>query len=491
MRIFVAQLDTETNTFVAASTGWEEFAQYGIYYADASVRAPQGVGALLRFLRNLIESDGNEMVESVCAFAQPSGRTVRLVYESLRDRILSDLRAAMPVQAVQMILHGAMVADGYDDCEGDLLSRVRAIVGPDVPVGAQLDLHCHFTELKRTSADVIVALKEYPHIDAEHRARELCQILLSMALGHVRPTMAAFDCRMVGLWHTTREPMRSFVNRLQSFEGHDGVLSISLGHGFPWGDVPESGARLWVVTDDDPKRAALLCERLGFEFWNLREQTAIQWLSVDAAIDLAFAADAGPTVIADVADNPGGGAPGDSTFILQRMLERRKGDAVLGAFWDPAAVQACSDAGIGAVIKLRVGGHCGAVSGSPVDIQVVVRALAADHVQTGLGFKDRLGAAVWVEGPGNLHLVLASVRTQVLGTDAFTALGLTLEDKKLIVVKSTQHFHAQFAPIARQVLYVATPGALTPDFADIPYRVRDTNYWPRVADPHGLTTNAR
>jgi microcystin degradation protein MlrC len=248
---------------------------------------------------------------------------------------------------------------------------------------------------------------------------------------------------------------------------------------------------LWVVTDDDPKRAALLCERLGFEFWNLREQTAIQWLSVDAAIDLAFAADAGPAVIADVADNPGGGAPGDSTFILQRLLERRKGDAVLGAFWDPAAVQACSDAGIGAVIKLRVGGHCGAVSGSPVDIQVVVRALAPDHVQTGLGFKDRLGAAVWVEGPGNLHLVLASVRTQVLGTDAFTALGLTLEDKKLIVVKSTQHFHAQFAPIARQVLYVATPGALTPDFADIPYRVRDTNYWPRVADPHGLTTNAR
>jgi microcystin degradation protein MlrC len=324
----------------------------------------------------------------------------------------------------------------------------------------------------------------------EARARELYRILVDTALGRARPTTAVFDCKMVGLWYTTEEPMKSFVERLRSFEGRDGVLSVSLGHGFPWGDVPESGARLWVVTNDDPERAAALSKQLGREFWDLREQTTTRWLEIDAALDLALSEVGGPVVMADIADNPGGGAPGDSTFILRRLLERGVGAAVVGVIWDPDAVRVCTQAGPGAVIPLRVGGKSGVVSGDPVELQVTVRATAVDHSQTGLGFSEPLGAAAWVEAAGGLHLVLASVRTQVLGTDAFTGLGLTLADKKLIVVKSTQHFHAQFAPLASRVVYVSTPGALSPDFANIPYRVRDLNYWPRVADPHRLFSHA-
>lgn len=356
MKFFIAQLATETNTFSPTPTGYGAFEECGIYRGDGSTKAPDSTGAVLHAFRALMEADGHEVAEGLCALAEPSGRTVRAVYEDLRDQLLADLRAAMPVDAVQLMLHGAMVADGYDDCEGDVLARVRAIVGPDIPVGAELDLHCHFTELMRTSADVLVAVKEYPHTDIAERARELYRILVDMHAGRVRPTTAVFDCRMVGTWQTTREPMAGFVRRMQSFEGRDGVLSVSLGHGFPWGDVADGGARLWVVTNDDPARAAALAEQLAHEFWALREQVGAPVMALDAALDQVVAQASGPLVLADMADNPGGGAPGDSTFVLRRILERGIGNVALGAFWDLGAIHICRDAGVGATLDLRVGG---------------------------------------------------------------------------------------------------------------------------------------
>jgi len=497
MRLFIAHLATETNTFAAAPTGLGAFEEIGIHHGDGSVRDPEGAGAFLRFLRGLAEADGHQVVESLCTLAQPGGRTVNHVYERLRDSILADLRAAMPVDAVQLLLHGAMAAEGCDDCEGDLAAHIRAIVGPGVPIGLELDLHCHFTALMQHSADVIVAFKEYPHIDTDERGRELYRILAATAAGRVRPVTAVFDCKMVGLWHTTREPMQGFVRQMAAAESEPGVLSVSLGHGFPWGDVPEAGAKLWVVTDNDPALARAVAGRLGATFWSLRERIGAQVIGVDTALDLALemsldmAPDAaqadlgaGPVVLADVADNPGGGAAGDATFILRRLVERGIGNAVVGALWDLGAVHICKSAGVGARLDLRIGGKCGPASGRPLDLHVTVRAIVPDHSQGALGTRERLGDCVWVEAGNGLHIVLASIRTQTYGTDAFTGMGLTLADKALVVVKSTQHFHAAFAPIARQVLYVSTPGAMDFDFAAIPYRRRALDYWPRVANPH-------
>jgi len=488
MRFFIAHLATETNTFAAAPTGLGDFEETGIFRGDASRRDPQGAGAFLRYLRELVEGDGGEVVESLCTLAQPGGRTVRHVYEALRDAILADLRAAMPVDAVQLLLHGAMAADGYDDCEGDLAAQIRALVGPGVPIGLELDLHCHFTELMRRSADAIVAFKEYPHTDTDERGRELYRILKDAALGRVRPVTAVFDCKMVGLWHTTREPMAGFVRRMQAAEAEPGVLSVSLGHGFPWGDVPEAGAKLWVVTDNDPALAGSLAQALGREFWALRERIGAEVCDIDAALDAALASNAGsgPAVLADVADNPGGGAPGDSTFILRRLVERRVANAAIGALWDLGAVHACKSAGVGARMALRIGGKCGPASGLPLDLEVTVRAIVLEHSQSALGARERLGDCAWVEAEHGLHIMLSSIRTQTYGADAFTGAGITLADKAVVVVKSTQHFHAEFAPLARTVLYVSTPGAMSFDFAALPCRLRAPDYWPRVPDPHGF-----
>ncbi len=487
MKFFIAQFATETNTFAFAPTGYGAWAENRIYRGNGSIVDAEGEGFILAALRAQIEGEGDEVVESLCASAQPNGPTVRAVYEDLRGRILDDLRAALPVDGVVLALHGAMVADGYDDCEGDLLARVREIVGPSVPVGAELDLHCHFTELMRTSADAIVAFKEYPHVDGVARALELHRIIRDAAHGRVRPTISVYDCRMVGIWHTTREPMMSFVARMQSFEGNDRVLSVSLGHGFPWGDVPEAGAKIWVVTDGDPDGGARLARQLSSEFWELREYTRAETLEANEAIDAALA-DEGTTVMADVADNPGGGAPGDSTFLLRALLERGVGNVAIGGFWDLGAVAICRDAGVGAVLNLRVGGKCGPASGDPIDVRVTVRAVVEGHSQAGLGGgRSQLGTSVWVEAANGFDILLCSIRSQLFWPDAFTGVGIDLTGKRVIAVKSTQHFYAGFAPLAARVVYVQTAGAISQDFAAIPYQIRDTNYWPRVENPFEST----
>ncbi|HET8883460.1 MAG TPA: M81 family metallopeptidase [Solimonas sp.] len=488
MKIFAATLATETNTFTAVPTSKIDFESNGFYRGDGGTRGADGIGVYHAELRKLAAQDGHTVVESISAFAQPAGTTLRAVYEEYRAMILDDLRAALPVDAVQLILHGAMVAQGYDDCEGDLCAAVREIVGPDVPIGMELDLHCHFTELMRRSADFIICYKEYPHIDGLDRLRELYALTMRQAAGEIRAVTEVHDCRMLGMWHTTKEPMKSFVARMQALEGKDGVLSVSLGHGFPRGDVADVGARLWVITDNDAPKAAALARRLGEEFWALRDRSSQPLLSVDEAVARAKACMSkplagGPLVLADTGDNPGGGAMGDSNVLLRAMLDAGVGDFAIGSYWDLGAVALCRSAGVGATLDLRIGGKCGPLSGDPVDLRVTVRAIVDDHAQFGLGTRYPLGTGVWVQTGNGIDIALITHRAQVLATGAFEGLGIELARKKVVVVKSSQHFYATFSPIAGDVQWVATPGSTAQDFRNVPFTKRDGNYWPRVENP--------
>jgi len=479
MKIHIAGIATETNTFASTPTGraaWEVDHGNG---RTAEAQRWHGAG------RRLAAREGHEVHFGLLASAQPGGITTRAAYETLRDELLTHLKAALPVDAVLLVLHGAMVAEGYPDAEGDLIQQVRALVGSRVPIGVELDLHCHFTAQMQREADVLIAYKEYPHTDIVERFEELWALTLATAQGRVKPVTAVHDCRMVGFWHTTREPMRSFVARMKALEQQPGVLSVSFGHGFPWGDVPEAGAKVWVVTDGDEALAAQIARDLGRDIWTLRHQTPARQSSIAQAMDRLAAHDGDrPLVLADIADNAGGGAGSDATFILRALVERGIGQVALAPFWDLGALQVCSEAGVGARLSLRVGGKLGPLSGDPVDLQVTVRALVEEHWQTGLsGHPAPCGRSAWVSTDDGIHLVLISLRQQALGTELFTGLGIDLTALRGIVVKSSQHFHAAFAPLASEVLYVASPGLLDTDFAHLPYRQRSLNHWPRVEQP--------
>jgi len=480
----MATLSTETNTFSPIPTGHTAFREREFFRNDGSRQPPRLGNIPLHEWRRLGEADGHEVVESISTFAQPAGLTLKTVYEDLRGLVLSDLKAAMPVDVVLLNLHGAMVAHGYDDCEGDLIHHVRQIVGPDVTIGVELDLHCHLTELMRTSADVIVIYKEYPHTDIADRARDLYPLCIRTQKGEIAPVMAYYDCRMISMWRTPEEPMRTFVAKMSALEGKDGILSVSFGHGFPWADVADVGAKMLVVADNDMGKAQKLARDLGQEIWAMRMATHKVHDTVDQAIDHSLTAHAkGPIVLADVADNAGAGAPSDSTFVLRRLVQRKVRDVATGLYWDPVAVQMCQEAGVGATFDLRIGGKTGAASGDPIDLRVTVRALSDDHTQEGLSKgRARLGPSAYVEADG-IHIILISIRQQTFAPDGFTGLGCTLHDKKMVVVKSIQHFYACFAPVAAEIRYIAADGAVPPDFAAIPYTKLATPFWPRVEDP--------
>jgi microcystin degradation protein MlrC len=482
MKVFIACLGTETNTFSPMPTGAETFAETMVFHGDATQHTENLFSGPLTVWRRAAEARQAQVVESLAAFAQPAGITIRKVYEGFREEILDDLKAALPVDIVLINMHGAMVADGYDDCEGDILERVRAIAGPDAAIGAELDLHCSITQKMTANADALVTFKEYPHTDSNERAAELFDILLAKAQGTANPVIATWDCRMINMWRTPVEPMASFVREMQAQEGRDGILSVSFAHGFPWGDVPDATAKMVVIADGDAGKAAEVAERFGRRIWDLRHETANPHLSIDEALDRALAADTGPVVLADVSDNAGGGAPSDSTFILRRILDRGIDNVATGLYWDPVAVRFCIEAGEGATFDLRIGGKCGASSGDPVDLKVTVKKIVKSAQQTFASGKARMGDAVWVQARG-IDLVLNAVRTQTFNPDAFTQFGIDLAAKKIVVVKSTQHFYAGFEPVATEILYVAAPGAITPDFASIPFEKLTAPYWPRVEDP--------
>jgi microcystin degradation protein MlrC len=484
MKVFTAALGTETNTFAALPTGMQNFRETCLFRGGSYGGQPPPFGAPLAVWRRRAEARGWAVVESLCAFAQPAGLTVRKVYEDFRDEILGDLRQAMPLDMVLVSLHGAMVADGYDDCEGDLLQRIRAVVGSQVPVGAELDLHCHVTPAMLANATALVLFKEYPHIDAADRADELFTLIADAATGKTRPVMALWDCRMIGVFHTTRQPMRGFVDKLTAEEGKDGVLSLSFVHGFPWGDVAEMGAGMLAVTDGDATQAARLAASLGREIYDIREAAQPTYLSLDAALDRAVRHNNRPVILADVSDNAGGGAASDSTFMLEAMLKRGIREAALGMIWDPIAVQLAFEVGEGASLDLRLGGKMGPASGAPLDVRARVLQLGRDVKTSGMarGSVQSIGDAAALEIDG-IQVVVNTIRGQCLSRDSFAELGIDIARQKIVVVKSMQHFHASFAPAAADVLYVAAPGALTPDFTRLPYRKIDRRKWPLVADP--------
>jgi microcystin degradation protein MlrC len=482
MKVFIAGFDTETNTFAPIPTGYQSFADCFLAHGDATRQDANYCSAQLVAWRRRAEARGWSVVESLCTFAEPGGRIVRPAYEALRDELLDDLRRAMPVDAVILALHGAMAAEGYDDCEGDILGRIRAVVGERVPIGAELDLHCHLTEAMVRNATVLVAYKEYPHVDIAERAEDLFTLVADAAEGRTRPVMSMFDCRMIGTFRPTEQPMRGFVDRMYALEGRDGVLSVSLGHSFPWADVADVGVKTLVVTDGDRAKGAALARSLGEEIFGLREAARPAFLSMDEALDRALAIDGRPVVIADVSDNSGGGAPGDSTFFIKRLRERGITSVASGYYWDPIAVRFCMEAGVGASFALRIGGKCGVASGDPIDLVVTVRGLAEHLTQRFGAAPNNMGAAAWVSAEG-LDLVLITQRTQAFHPEGMSKLGLDPTTRKIVIVKSTQHFHAGFAPIAKAVLYAAPPGTLQPTFESIPYTKLTRPYWPRVEDP--------
>lgn len=487
MRIFTASLATETNTFSPVPTDRASF--------DMAFHAPPGKhpetptlcsSPMLVLRRRARDDKSLQVIEGTAAWAEPGGLLNRAAYEGLRDAILAELNAALPVDGVVLGLHGAMVAQGYDDCEGDLLERVRALVGPRVIIAAELDPHSHLTPKRVAHADILAAFLEFPHTDFYERGEHVVDLALRAVAGEIKPKLSTFDCRLIDVYPTSREPMRSFVDRMKALQGRDGILSVSFIHGFMAADVPEMGSRMLVVSDDAQEKGDRLAATLGHEIFGFRGKTLMPNMGIDEGLDRALQVTkpGRPAVIADMWDNPGGGVAGDGTLLLRRMIERKVEKAALATIWDPIAVTFAHGAGEGAEIDLRIGGKSGPLGGEPVDARVIIRKVVREGWQSFGGSRVTLGPAAVVRISGSeIDVILNTNRTQTFEPDIFSNLGIDPLAQALLVVKSTNHFYAGFAPIAAEVIYVSAGAAYPINPRVTPYHKLTRKLWPRVEDP--------
>ena len=483
-RVFLGSIATETNTFSPLRTDLQDFKDSFYAAPGQHPETPTLCSAIYPVARARAAQYGWQLVEGTATWAEPGGIVNQQTWVHLRDQLLAELRAAMPVDIVLLGLHGAMVAQECLDCEGELLEAVRAIVGPAVIIGATFDPHSHLSARRVKNADLITVFKEFPHTDFVIVAEDLVDLVHAASTGEVTPVISTFDARMIEVLPTSREPMRSFVDSIKALEGRDGVLSVSVIHGFMAGDVPDLGSKIIVITDAAQAKGDALATRLGFELFALRGTTRPEFLSAGDALDRASNSRNRPVVIADVWDNPGGGVPGDSTVILREMLARRMKNAALASIWDPIAVRTCMSAGTGANLHLRFGSKMSANGGDPIDAEVTVRNVVRGAVQSFGTSVVPLGDSVWIE-VGGIDGILNTVRSQVFNPDIFTNFGIDLLSKSLLVVKSTNHFHDAFSRISKDILYASVDGPYPNDPATNDYRNLTRDIWPRVENPHG------
>jgi microcystin degradation protein MlrC len=363
-----------------------------------------------------------------------------------------------------------MVTEHEEDGEGALLEALRAKVGRALPIAMTLDLHANVTERMVALADIIVSYRTYPHIDQYAIATEALDLLARTLAGEIAPkcTMARGDL-LDGFDHgrtTAPGPMTEALESAAKFGAEPGVLSISINAGFPWADIRDAGPSAVVVSDGMSNRPAEIAAALMAEAWDKRHRLTIQTIGVAEAMAAVKAAGSGdgPVVLADYADNPGGGGYGDSIGLLGGMIEAGLENAAFATLYDPEAAALCARAGEGAAVALTLGGKLDPRFGAPLQVTGKVTRLTDGR----LTFDGPMNAGVAVDMGvtavlviGGIEVVVTGGRFQAYDQQFFKHAGIDPAEKSVVAVKSAQHFRAAFAPIAREIHIIDGGGGLT------------------------------
>jgi microcystin degradation protein MlrC len=478
-RILLAGFKHETNTFSQLPTTLESYkARTLVYGADIPRTFRHTKTEMAAFLDACRENDW-QAVHPICGDATPSGKVTEETFDHFASTIVNSLTDDAPIDAIMLSLHGAMVCEHTGDGEGELLARIREKCGSNIPIAITLDLHANVTDRMAALADIIVAYRTYPHIDQYEIAGEAAALMRRTLDGEIRPTCTVRRGDMLdGADHgrtTAPGPMTEALETAARFTGNDGILSVSICAGFPWADMKDTGPSALIVSDGENAQSGTMAESLIDQLWQSRSRQSIQTLPVGAAMAAVKSAPDGDgaIVIADFADNPGGGGYGDSTPLLRAMIEADLQDAAFGMIYDPVAVQTCIDQGLGGHAVVAIGGKIDRRFGDPIAVTGRVLAITDGTLRLQgpmmAGTQVNMGATVVLQ-VGGIDIVLTSGRFQCYDRMYFEHARIDLTKKSVIAVKSSHHFRAAFGELASQMLVVDSGGGLTSrNYKDLPF----------------------
>ena len=477
--IAVGGFQHETNTFAPTQADYAAFVTGGgfpgICFGDDMRATLAGANLPAAGALEAVQAAGHRTVGLVWAAASPSAHVQREAYERIADEMLSRLTAALPVHGVYLDLHGAMVAEHWDDGEGELLRRVRDIVGPQVPVVISLDLHANVTQQIFDLADCMTVYRTYPHVDMADTGARAARLLLETLSTGIRPHKAfhRFDyLTSIPSQCTLIEPCRGIYALLGELESRYGV-ALSFAPGFPMADVEACGMSLCGYgPDPGPLEAAMVT--LGQRIADAEKEFVLELHSPEEAVRRAMRTGrvGRPTVLADTQDNPGAGGNGDTTGLLAAMLAIQPRDAVLGMLIDPYAAHRAHAVGVHNSAEFSIGGLAGVPGIPPVQGRFRVEC-GGDGEVTGTGpfyrgMRMHLGpmAALQSEAAPGVRVVVGTTKCQTADQEMFRHVGIEPKRMRIVAVKSSVHFRADFQPMAREVLVVKAPGPALADPAE-------------------------
>ena len=487
-RILIAGYQHETNTFAPSLADWAAFTRGDSFPAFVRGQAMQealtGINIPVAGFIDAAKRHGWTLLPSCWAGAIPSSYVTRDAFERIAGAICDDVRAARAggLDAIYLDLHGAAVAEAADDSEGELLARLRAIVGPALPIVASLDLHANVTQRMLREADALVSYRTYPHVDMADTGALAAELLARRFKAGQREVMHSRRLPFLiplNAQSTWLEPAKSLYDQLIALDReHGAVLSFCMG--FPASDFEECAPMVWghgALAEPAVERLYARVSEPGP--WQQGILSARE--AVTQALRLADV-HAKPVVIADTQDNPGAGGDSNTTGMLHALLaqgagKRFPGQVALGLMFDAAAGRAALEAGVGTELELTLGTSVPTFTGQPSDAPVrgrfKVRAVS-DGVCTlkgpmMTGLTVRLGPSACLEIDG-IRIAVVSGKKQLLDRELLRMVGIHAEQMRIIVVKSSNHFRADFQPIASQVLVAKAAGPMAADPADLPWK---------------------
>ena len=475
MRIATGCISHESSTFTPVGTSYESFMErFGDVRGVAILKKFRGANTPTGGFIDGAEAHGFELIPTIMAVAHPSGPVPGAALDRLINEMLAGFQAASPLDGVLLELHGAMVAEGIDDGDGYILSAVRALVGPLVPIVAQLDIHSSVSELMIEKADVLIGRESYPEIDQAARGRECADVLVRMVRDGLRPTMVLRKLPMIWGMNqvTAHAPMNAAIAELHRIETIPGVVCGSIATGFPLSDVPDMGSSVYIVTDNNMALAQQLADQLCDWIWARRADWQLTMPPFREALATAQAQGLYPVIFADRNDNCGGGSPGDSTGTLQGFIDAGLQDACVLYMVDSKSVDACHKVGVGATITLDIGGKSSPLQGAPVRMTVEVMAISDGRFRYEGPMYDGLdgdyGPSAHVNQNG-IHIILTYGREQPMGLAFSRSLGLDPKAMRYICVKSAAHFRAAFEPWAGAIHVISEPSVHSADIGHIKF----------------------
>ncbi|MBA2778425.1 M81 family metallopeptidase [Billgrantia kenyensis] len=485
--ILLAQFMHETNTFCARKTGVEAFRGFYCHEGEEVVSSlgntQNEIGGIIEVAR---EHDWS-LITPVATFATPGGPVTREAWEAFGQRILTAASTAGRIDGVLLCLHGAMVLEDGEDGDYRLVREIRQCLQPDVPIVVTLDLHANLDPAMVDHAEAILSYKSFPHVDMRETGRKAARLLAELLDTPHQPLATILNkLPMITLpegGRTDRAPMTELLEMAQREEAaYPQIVDISINAGFSFSDVAEIGPSVTVVHRSAPELAQRIADELSLAMWQARDAEQEAVLAPDTAASKAVAYEPhrrGPLVLADLSDNPGDGAYADSTALLAALYHAytrttRPPDTLFGALHDPDTVEAAWQVGEGVMLDVSIGGKADPrFGGGPFRAQARVNRLGNGkyRVESPMweGVEQSCGRCALLQ-IGAIEILVTRLATQALDLGIFRSLGVDPAEKRVVALKSTQHFRAAYGPIAGAIHLVDSGGLTSPDISRLRYR---------------------